>query len=299
MKYKSIKAIAIALSLMLTTQACHARSSPCTTQSNVEPIPEINALKYHFETYYSSALGEKRTYGIALPPDYQSSHQKHYPVIFLLHGGSGDETDWFKKGNALATLQQLYAAKKLPPSIIITPDGNDLRGRSRYYDPQYIDGPNGQVSTAIGDELVKVIQSRYRTLPAPKFWAIGGLSSGAWGAVNIGLHHLNHFSILISHSGYFKDGSGSQNSPIDAVKKLSPTQRQNLRIYLDVGQNDERFYLKQNQQFHQELERLKISNVLHEFPGSHSWRFWRVHLANSLEFVGKQWQGEISRMSGC
>lgn len=293
MKYKRVSAIALALSLILTTLDCCTRSSASTTQLDVEQQASINALKSHYETYYSSALGKKRTYGIVLPPDYQSSPQKHYPVILLLHGGSGDETDWFKKGDALATLQKLYAAKKLLPSIMITPDGNDLRGRSRYYDPQYIDGSNGKVSTAIGDELVKVIQSRYRTLPAPKFWAIGGLSSGAWGAVNIGLHHLNHFSILISHSGYFKDGSGSQNSPIDKVKTLSPTQRQNLRIYLDVGKNDEPFYVKQNQQFHQELNRLKISNVLHEFPGSHSWRFWRVHLANSLEFVGKQWNSQI------
>jgi enterochelin esterase-like enzyme len=116
----------------------------------------------------------------------------------------------------------------------------------------------------------------------------GGLSSGAWGAVNIRLHHLDRFSILISHSGYFEDESGTQNSPIDEVKKLSSTQRQNLRIYLDVGKNDDRFYLKQNQQFHQELNRLKISNVLNEFSGSHSWRFWRLYLANSLEFVGEQ-----------
>jgi enterochelin esterase-like enzyme len=172
MKYKRVGAIAIALSLMLITQACHAQSSFSTTQSNLGQQVPTNTLKSYYETYYSSALGMKRTYGIALPPNYQSSPQKRYPVIFLLHGGSGNETDWFKKGDALATLQKLYAAKKLPPSIIITPDGNDLRGRSRYNDPQYIDGPNGKVSTAIGDELVKVIESRYRTLPAPKFWAM-------------------------------------------------------------------------------------------------------------------------------
>lgn len=77
------------------------------------------------------------------------------------------------------------------------------------------------------------------------------------------------------------------------VKAISPIQRQNLRIYLDIGQNDKHSYLKQNQQFHQELNRLQISNVLNEFPGSHSWRFWRTHLADSLSFVGKQWRGKI------
>jgi enterochelin esterase-like enzyme len=292
-QYKPVQAIAIALSLMLTSQACHTRPSFSTTRSNVSQPSSTTALSNRYQTYYSSVLKRERTYGVALPPDYESSPQKRYPVIFLLHGGSGDETDWFKKGNALAVLQQLYASGKLPPSIIITPDGNDLRGRSRYHDPEYFDGSNGKISTAIGNELVKVIQSRYRTLPAPEFWAIGGLSSGAWGAINIGLRHLNHFSILLSHSGYFEDKSGAQNSPLDFVKKISPTQRQNLRIYLDVGQNDHSFYLKQNQQFHQELNRLQIANVLNEFPGSHSWRFWQAHLADSLSFVGQQWKGKI------
>ena len=157
---------------------------------------------------------------------------------------------------------------------------------------------NGKVSTAIGDELVKVIQSRYRTLPAPEFWAIGGLSSGAWGAVNIGLHHLDHFSILLSHSGYFTDTSGAQNSPLEFVKTLTPDQRQELRIYMDVGKKDSGFYLTQNQRFERELDRLKISNEANEFPGEHSWRYWRQHLADSLAFVGKQWMEQENNSAG-
>ena len=60
---------------------------------------------------------------------------------------------------ALKTLTKLYASGKLSPSIVITPDGNDDRGSSARWDPQYIDGPHGKVSTAVGNELVKVIQS--------------------------------------------------------------------------------------------------------------------------------------------
>jgi enterochelin esterase-like enzyme len=300
MKYKYLKIIGVALGLILATQAYQLILMASTTQfeppqqRSTATVSQATPLSYHVETYQSSVMGGTRKYGLCLPPNYQQNPQKRYPVIFLLHGGDGDQTDWFQrgKGDALPTLQELYAVKKLPLSIIVTPDGNDLRGRSRYRDPQYIDGPNGKVSTAIGDELVRVIQSRYRTLPTPKFWAIGGLSSGAWGAVNVGLQHLNHFSTLFSHSGYFIDASGAANSPLIFVKTLSPEQRQQLRIYLDVGKTDEPLYITQNQQFHQELEKLKISNVFRQFPGQHSWRFWRKHLADSLVFVGKQWQAE-------
>jgi enterochelin esterase-like enzyme len=188
-------------------------------------------------------------------------------------------------GNAI-----VYIGKaSLPPCIIITPDGYDERGTSAYRDPHYIDGPNGKIDTDIGDELVRVVQSRYRTLPAPDFWAIGGLSSGAWGAINVGLHHLNHFSILFSHSGYFRDASGAKNSPMDFVKTLSSQQRRQVRIYLDTGKEDTSF-LNQNRQFHPILNWLKVTNILHEFPGEHTRRYWRQHLANSLAFVGEQFE---------
>ena len=299
MKNKQAGIIGTALSLSLTTMVFSPLASSSTPPSPFpqQPSQDIPAvtneqpLSYKIETYNSKVMRGQRTYGVALPPGYEDSSTQRYPVIFLLHGGHGEPKDWFspQKGAALETLQQLYAAGQLPPSIVITPDGNDRRGSSPYWDPQYIDGPNGKVSTAVGDELVKVIQSRYRTLPAPDFWAIGGLSSGAWGAMNVGLHHLNHFSILFSHSGYFRDKSGVQNSPSQFVKTLSAQERKRLRIYLDIGELD-RAYLKENQQFHALLNKLKIKHVFHEFPGEHSWRYWRQHLANSLSFVGEEFQ---------
>ncbi len=309
MTYKQAGMIGAALSLALmgfagkpavsTSVAQSNASYPSVSQLDVSPLSETEAspvvteapLSYKLETYNSRAMRGRRTYGVALPPGYEQNPQQRYPVIFLLHGGHGTPKSWFEKekGSALVTLETLYATGKLPPSIIITPDGYDQRGTTGLRDPAYIDGPNGKIATHIGNELVKLVQSRYRTLPAPNYWAIGGLSSGGWGAMNVGLHNLNHFSILFSHSGYFRDKSGSRNSPIDLVRTLSSQQRQKLRIYLDAGQGD-RFALTQNRQFQTRLKQLKIANVVHEFPGEHTWRYWRQHLADSLTFVGEQFQ---------
>ncbi|PAX59523.1 alpha/beta hydrolase [Brunnivagina elsteri] len=216
---------------------------PQQLNATLPPQPKssdlITPLTYKLETYTSLAMGGTRTYGISLPPGYDQNPRQQYPVIFLLHGGHGNPKDWFdKKGDALTTLQKLYASGKLPPSIVITPDGNDKRGSSKYWDPQYFDGSNGKVSTAIGNELVKIIQKRYRTLSNADYWAMGGLSSGGWGAMNVGLKNINNFSILFSHSGYFKDKSGSQNSPIAYIKTVSPQALKRLKIYLDSGKSD-------------------------------------------------------------
>ncbi|QSJ15316.1 esterase family protein [Nostoc sp. UHCC 0702] len=274
-----------------------------TIASVLPPQPDANALAipltYKIETYDSQVMSAKRTYGVSLPPGYEQNPQQHYPVIFLLHGGHGEPTDWFQqnKGQALKTVEQLYKTGKLPPSIIITPDGNDKRGSSPYRDPQYIDGPNGNVSTAIGYELVRVVQSRYRTLPNPDFWAMGGLSSGGWGALNVGLHNLQNFSILFSHSGYFKDSSGPQNSPITYIKNIPLSAKKRLRVYLDVGTSDIE-ELDDAREFTKVLSQLQIYHISRQFPGSHTWQYWRKHLADSLTFVGEQFRlSEIAHAS--
>ncbi|WP_315791837.1 alpha/beta hydrolase [Fischerella sp. JS2] len=280
------------------SQSVQAKPSPVAPVKNLSILPPQPSasdlavpLTYKIETYNSQVMGGSRTYGISLPLGYEKNSNQRYPVIFLLHGGHGNPKDWWleQKGNALMTLQKLYATGKLPPSIVITPDGNDKRGSSPYWDPQYIDGPHGNVSTAIGSELVKIIQRRYRTLPNPDFWAIGGLSSGGWGAINVGLHNVNNFSILFSHSGYFKDQSGPQNSPIIHIRNISPQAQQRLRIYLDTGRSDIE-EIEEAKQFTQVLSQLKIHNMFHEFPGGHTWNYWRQHLADSLTFVGEQFR---------
>lgn len=250
------------------------------------------------ETFTSQAMKESRRYAVVLPPHYAQNTQCHYPVIFLLHGGHDDERAFYDKYALTDVLDSLYKQKKLTPSIIVMPDGNDHRGSSPLWDPQYFDGPNGSVSTLIGDELVQQIKAHYRAANSPKFWAIGGVSSGGWGAVNIGLHHLNNFKTLFSHSGYFIDDSGPQNSPKEFIKTLSPQALKGLAIYLDAGQNrEDSFFLHSSQDFHDTLNQMDIENDFQAFPGGHGmsgpdvgWNYFHKHLSDSLAYVGQRFK---------
>lgn len=256
-------------------------------------------LSFELKTFNSKAMGEVRQYGVILPPGYNQNPNKRYPVIFLLHGGHDDANAWVKKIGIIPVLEDLYENGKLPPSIVITPDGNDKRGSSPLFDPQYYDGPNGKVGTLIGSELVQVLKSRYRTLAPPQFWAIGGLSSGGWGAVNIGLHHRNNFHTMFSQIGYFTDQSGPENSPQSLVKKIPVKERKLLHIYMDAGKDDlmGKEFLDSSRQFHQTLNELGIDNEFHAFPGGHGlqgpdygWNYDHKHAYDSLSFVGKQFK---------
>lgn len=249
-------------------------------------------LKFQLETFNSQAMGTQRQYGVIFPPGYDKNPQQRYPVIFLLHGGHDDARAYVDKYAVLSILHELYKSKRLPPSIVITPDGNDRRGSNPLFDPDYYDGPHGKVGTLIGSELVQLVKSRYRTLESPKFWALGGLSSGGWGAFNIGLRYLQNFNILFSHSGYFNDDSGPQNSPQQIVQQLSFQDRKQLRIYLDAGKSD-RNLIASTKVFHETLNKLGIENVFHAFPGGHGlsgpdvgWNYFHKHLKDSLSYVG-------------
>ncbi|MGL5803891.1 MAG: alpha/beta hydrolase [Xenococcaceae cyanobacterium] len=253
-------------------------------------------LTFKIENFNSKAMGSVRQYGLILPPDYDKYRDRRYRVIFLLHGGHDDERAWYDKYAIATVLHQLYKDGRLPPSIIITPDGNDNRGSSPLFDPAYFDGPNGNVGTLIGSELVEVVKSRYRALNEPEFWAMGGLSSGGWGAFNIGLRHLDHFSVLFSHLGYFTDDSGAANSPQSFVTQLPKEQLQRLRAYMDAGEADPDF-IASTQQFHQTLNKLGVKNVFYTFRGGHGisgadygWNYIHKHAFDSLTFVGEQFK---------
>lgn len=273
------------------------------TESKASKDSKIK-LTFSLQTFDSKAMGEVRKYGLILPPGYNENPKKRYPVIFLLHGGHDDANAWVKKIGIIPVLEELYKSGKLPPSIVITPDGNDKRGSSPLFDPHYYDGPNGKVGTLIGSELVEVVKSRYRTLESPEFWAMGGLSSGGWGAFNIGLRHLNNFNILFSHIGYFTDQSGPQNSPQEIVKQLPPEQRKRLRAYMDSGKDDLEGpeLLQSTQQFHETLNELGIENQFNIFPGGHGlsgpdfgWNYDHKHSKDSLSYVGKHFKAALAQ----
>jgi enterochelin esterase-like enzyme len=265
-------------------------------QLDTPPVEEVAGLNFKVNSFYSQAMGEQRRYGVILPPGYEKHPNRRYPVIFLLHGGHGDEEDYYNKAGITATLKKLYQDKKLPAALIITPDGNDKRGTTPFWDSEYFDGVNGDVATYIAVDLVKEVKTQFRTIDDSHYWAMGGLSSGAWGAFNIGLRHLDKFTIFFSHTGYFIDKSGAQNSPQLFITEISKSDRARIRAYLDAGEGDEK-YLESTRDFYTVLKQLGIQSELHVFPGGHGivgqdvgWNYWRKHLKDSLSFVGRQFK---------
>jgi enterochelin esterase-like enzyme len=238
-----------------------------------------------------------RSVRVYLPPSYfhPDAAARRYPVVYLLNGSPGSDGDWFGKGKAAVTVDSMIARGAIPEVILVCPNGGGRHYLSR---PLYIDSYDGRLRMEeyIVHEVVAWTDSVYRTRAEPRDRAAIGLSDGATGAINLAFHHPDIFGAGGGHSGRYrlKKGLGTGaalgpepgrsrlltgNSPILEAPRLAESLRSQI-IYFDVGLSDSE--LEDNRALDRTLDSLGVAHTYREFPGSHRWSYWRVHLHDSL-----------------
>lgn len=135
---------------------------------------------------------------VILPPGYSdpANAQRRYPVVYLIHGYPyGGPRDWLTSGAAPDTLRSLGTAKVIEPMIVVSVD---MTAGQPSKDWECLDVPGGpQLETYLAKTVVPAVDHRYRTVPDRRHRALGGMSGGGFGALNIGLHHVDEFGTLI------------------------------------------------------------------------------------------------------
>ena len=232
--------------------------------------------------------GQKRTILVYLPPTYNSRtwQNKRYPVLYLLHGSPGQAHDWFTAGRANQSADTLIALGKIPELILVLPDGNGRPGDTSEWANSY--DQRQLIESYVVNDVVQYIDSHYRTIPDAANRAIGGLSMGGFGAMNIAVHHPDIFGSVISLGGYYYAEGGiwgnnaaymQQNSPADVL--YSKKQAWKLQIYLGAATQDEPYYTDA-QHFAQELDGLHIPYYFDLQKGYHSWTIWQTQMYNAM-----------------
>ncbi|MES2733309.1 MAG: alpha/beta hydrolase family protein [Bacteroidota bacterium] len=257
----------------------------------------------------SQILGKEVKYCVYLPADYATS-QRRYPVVYLLHGYSDDETGWVQFGEANLIADKGIATGEIPPMIIVMPDAgvtwyvNDYQGKNKYED-MFI------------KELIPYVDATYRTRNKREFRAISGLSMGGHGALLYAMHHPELFSVCAAFSSaiytednmatmpeaqyntFFTDlfgikatgkarltDSWHKNSPLELAKTLPEDGLKQIQWFMDCGDDD--FLYDGNAMMHVTL---RNRNIPHEFrvrDGAHNWTYWRTSLPEGLKFIGQR-----------
>lgn len=254
--------------------------------------------------FFSGALYSRKTCYVYTPPSYGASPERRYPVLYLLHGKYGGETDWLQKGSAEATFDLMMMGDAgVPECIVIMPNDGGYHHGTFYSD--WYDG-SGNYEQYIIDDLVCAVDDAFRTVPHRIGRAAAGLSMGGYGAVMLALRHPDLFGAGASLSGALGDlkslsreefarsdfgrifgpqrGGYAERYDIYALAALRAGEGKQPRLYFDCGRDD--YLYGYNVKFDAHLSSIGYEHTFRSFPGDHTWPYWTEHLADALRFVG-------------
>lgn len=272
---------------------------PGATYYSIQDVPhgQVREVWYH-----SKVTGSWRHALVYLPPSYEAQAKQRFPVLYLQHGGGEDETGWIRQGRANFILDNLLAAGKCKPMIIVMAYGYARRAGQPA--PAVTGPPTSadrmkamqEMTAAFRDDvtqaLIPFVDKTYRTIPDREHRAMAGLSMGGMQTFQITLTHLDLFTYIGGFSGA---GGGMGTSPVDlktafggALGDSAAFNKKVRLVWLGIGTKEpERMYASVNN-FHQTLEKAGIKHVYYESPGTdHEWQTWRRSLA---EFAPRLFQ---------
>jgi enterochelin esterase-like enzyme len=258
--------------------------------------------------YYSTALKRTRRMHIYTPPGYEAGREK-YPVFYLLHGAGDCDEAWTSVGRAGFILDNLIAAKKAKPMVVVMPAGHTTRTTmARGAAPPPAPAAAGAPQAAPRDEFAEdfvndvmpYVEKNYRVLTDQRHRAIAGLSMGGGQSLNIAFSHLDKFAYVgVFSSGIMGGGPGAARGaaapgaaapapPFGAAweqQRMAMLDNAALKkglklLWFSTGVDDGLIATTRNTV--DLLKKHGFNPVFKESPGAHTWLNWRNYL---IEFA--------------
>ena len=243
--------------------------------------------------YYSKITGKWRRAYVYTPPDYDSNTRKRYPVLYLLHGWGENEQGWHVQGHVDLIMDNLSAAKKAKPMVIVMDNLNaakpgedaslfSARGIIARATAEAVPsrgpgfGPNfGATFTEMMlTDLMPMIERTYRTLPGRESRAMAGLSMGGMQTFTTGLAHLDKFAYIGGFSGSSggRGGFDPKTSNNGVFADAAAFNKKAKVLSLGIGSVEG----PGTKTFSEALTKAGIQNVYYESAGTaHEWLTWR------------------------
>jgi enterochelin esterase-like enzyme len=239
--------------------------APAGFDARRDDIPHGRAELVEYE---SRTVGTRRKVLIYAPPGY--SPGRRYPVLYLLHGIGGDETEWQRHGAPEAILDNLIAEKKAVPMIVVMPNGR-AQANDRAEGDVFRSAPAFAVfEKDLLADLVPFVESRYPAGRDRSSRAIAGLSMGGGQALNFGLAHPDTFAWV----GAF---SAAPNTKPPEQLLPDPKAAGRLKLlWISCGDKDGLIFV--SQRTHRYLKEKGVPHVWHVEPGGHDFAVWRDDL---------------------
>jgi enterochelin esterase-like enzyme len=256
---------------------------PAYTDSAFYAKTDVPHGKVEQATYKNQAGVDKRMH-VYLPPDY--SGDARYPVLYLNHGGGGDDSNWSSEdqkrgGNAQFIVDNLIAAGKAKRMIIVMPNTNSCAS--------YIPSAPHKDDSCTQDylkDIIPYVDGHYRTKASRDYRALAGLSMGGFVVLHTGLPHLDTFSELyVYSSGHINPEDLKQFDENYAPLLKDPKTNDLFRVplYMAAGETD--IALLNGQKDLALLNQYGIRNYWVLSSGGHEWPNWRRYLYQTAQIM--------------
>jgi enterochelin esterase-like enzyme len=235
--------------------------------------------------YLSTALGRHRRMHVYTPPGYELGGKEKYPVFYLLHGAGDCDESWTSVGRAGFILDNLIAAKKAKPMIVVMPAGHTSTAGFR---PQA--AGRDEFAEDFVKDIVPYVEKNYRVLAGRANRAIAGLSMGGNQTLGVSMSHLDQYAYIgVFSSGIFRMGprpaGGAAPAPgpspewIAERKQMleNPALKKELKLlWFKTGVDD--FLMPSTKATVDFFKQQGFSPVFQESAGGHTWLNWRDYL---------------------
>lgn len=243
--------------------------------------------------YYPSVEGTTGTVVIYTPPGYDKNTKEQYPVFYLISGTTDTEETFFKVGRTNFMMDNLIAAGKAKPMIVVMPYGNiaarvaEQTGGSKPADPVVRDNADAlkrakDFETDLVAKLIPFVENKYRVISNRDNRAIGGFSRGGGQTLRTAFGNMDKFSWICCYSAYLSTPemeAGFRHIYEDPAK----TNKELKMLWISVGNED--FLYKQTVDF---MDFLKAKNVNYKSlitPGGHTWMNVKTYVAHTAALL--------------
>ena len=260
---------------------------------SVQKVPHGTVSRTWYDSP-SNKYVQKRRVTVYTPPGYENSKKK-YPVFYLLHGMGGDEEAWINLGRTAQIMDNLIAAGKAEPMIVVMTNGNVVQeaapGESSlglYKPAMQLDGTmDGQFESSFKD-VIRFVENNYRVIPKSHARAIAGLSMGGYHTLHISRYYPKTFDYVGLFSAAIMPDEKVAGSPVyQDIEGTLKQQRDNGFSLYWIGIGKEDFLYKANVDYRQLLDKINLPYVYRESGGGHTWTNWRVYLSEFAPLLFK------------
>ena len=239
-----------------------------------DELQNVQHGEIHILKYISTPLKRPREMYVYVPAEYRKTSMRDFPVLYLRHGGGDNESSWVKDGRAAVILDNLIAADKARPMLVVMSNG--------LTDGSWAGGSTVEGMNTLEEELftdiIPMIECNYRVAKNKESRAIAGLSMGGGQAYVLGLRNLDKFSYIGQFSaGIMGDGKFSHDKYVPGVMDHSENINQQLQLlWISCGTKDPRY--EGHVSFVQDLKKYGVNCEFHDAAYGHEWEFWREQL---------------------